>query len=118
MRGGKSPRSPSPHVCLQAANLRFIMEAPKLQRGPDEVVALPVMDSASAVKCALPTDMMHRSASWGRLNGWPALEPGLPRIGVRRLQICLQCARGSAWRFAVLPATDRRSGGCQSSSLH
>ena len=34
---------------LQAGNLKFIMEAPKLARGPDESVSLPLMTEVS--KC-------------------------------------------------------------------
>ncbi len=32
-------------VRRQAANLRFILEAPKLKRGPDEVVNIPVLEA-------------------------------------------------------------------------
>ena len=37
---------PSRKIKQQAANLRFIMEAPKLKLGPDERVKIPVFDNS------------------------------------------------------------------------
>lgn len=39
-------------VRQQAANLRFILEAPKLKRGPDEIVSIPVLKPDERVKVA------------------------------------------------------------------
>ena len=36
----------------QAANLRFICQAPKLKRGPDEMVQIPVLKIEDRKKCA------------------------------------------------------------------
>lgn len=37
---------PNPQIKKQAANLRFIMEAPKLRLGPDERVSIPVIETS------------------------------------------------------------------------
>ncbi len=37
----------------QAANLRFICQAPKLKRSPDEIVTIPVLKIEERKKCAL-----------------------------------------------------------------
>jgi hypothetical protein len=37
---------PNRKIKQQAANLRFIMEAPKLKLGPDERVKIPVFDNS------------------------------------------------------------------------
>lgn len=37
---------PNANIKKQAANLRFIMEAPKLKLGPDERVSIPVIDTS------------------------------------------------------------------------
>ncbi len=39
----------------QAANLRFILQAPKLKRGPDEMIQLPILDVEERKKCAAET---------------------------------------------------------------
>ncbi|EIE18979.1 hypothetical protein COCSUDRAFT_68115 [Coccomyxa subellipsoidea C-169] len=38
---------PNPQIKKQAANLRFIMEAPKLRLGPDERVSIPVIETSN-----------------------------------------------------------------------
>ena len=43
---------PNARVKRQAANLRFIMEAPKLKLGPDERVAVPVLATPNRFACA------------------------------------------------------------------
>ena len=43
---------PNARIKRQAANLRFIMEAPKLKLGPDERVAVPVLDTPNRFACA------------------------------------------------------------------
>ena len=43
----------SENGCVQAGNLKYIMEAPKLARGPDESVTLPVMETVSKYGPAL-----------------------------------------------------------------
>jgi hypothetical protein len=46
---------PNAKVKRQAANLRFIMEAPKLKLGPDERVSVPVLASPNRFACARPS---------------------------------------------------------------
>ena len=41
-------------VRTQAANLRFILQAPKIKRGPDEVVSIPVLKVEERNKCVAP----------------------------------------------------------------
>lgn len=45
--------NPLKKVQQQAANLRFILQAPKLKRGPDEVVNIPVLQIEERKKWAL-----------------------------------------------------------------
>jgi hypothetical protein len=61
---------PLKKVQQQAYNLRFILQAPKLKRGPDEVVKIPVLQIEERKKCAAytltstctaTTVCMHRS---------------------------------------------------------
>lgn len=40
-------------VRTQAANLRFILQAPKLKRGPDEVIKLPILELEERKKCVV-----------------------------------------------------------------
>ncbi len=40
-------------VRQQAANLRFILQAPKLERGPDEVIQLPILNAEERKKFVL-----------------------------------------------------------------
>ena len=42
---------PLKKVQQQAYNLRFILQAPKLKRGPDEVVKIPVLQIEERKKC-------------------------------------------------------------------
>jgi len=44
---------PSPKMRRQAEHLRFILEAPKLQRSPDEKVKIPILKDVER-KCAVP----------------------------------------------------------------
>lgn len=46
---------PLKKVQRQAYNLRFILQAPKLKRGPDEVVKIPVLKIEERKKCATST---------------------------------------------------------------
>jgi hypothetical protein len=41
---------PNPAIRRQAANLRFILEAPKLKLGPDERVSVPVLKGEAATR--------------------------------------------------------------------
>ena len=43
---------PNIRIKRQAANLRFIMEAPKLKLGPDERVSIPVLATPNRFACA------------------------------------------------------------------
>jgi hypothetical protein len=45
---------PNPAIKRQAANLRFILEAPRLKLRPDEFVSVPVLKPEDAPRCALP----------------------------------------------------------------
>lgn len=56
-------------IARQAANLRFIMEAPKLEVGEDEKVSVPVLDldankCATTSFCLLHLCMSYRSHMW------------------------------------------------------
>lgn len=53
---------PVPRVRRQAANLRYIIEAPKLELGPDERVSIPVLKEVERKKCApiCPLDSLNR----------------------------------------------------------
>lgn len=42
---------PNANIKKQAANLRFIMEAPKLKLGPDERVSIPVLSTNDRFVC-------------------------------------------------------------------
>ena len=50
---------PSPKMRRQAEHLRFILEAPKLQRSPDEKVKIPILKDVER-KCAHRTALFRR----------------------------------------------------------
>lgn len=43
---------PSAQIRKQAANLRFILEAPRLKLRPDERVSVPVLETGGRYACA------------------------------------------------------------------
>ena len=54
---------PLKKVQRQAYNLRFILQAPKLKRGPDEVVKIPVLQIEERKKCATSSLTCHCTAT-------------------------------------------------------
>lgn len=50
---------PVPRVRRQAANLRYIIEAPKLPVNPDERVQIPMLNEVERKKCALVRSALH-----------------------------------------------------------
>lgn len=44
---------PNPSIKRQAANLRYILEAPKLKLGPDERVSLPLLEQDESARYAV-----------------------------------------------------------------
>lgn len=80
--------SGSPDPCcrcaVQAADLRYIMEAPKLELSPDEKVQIPVLDdlepnrwgrsnSAGHLRCKERVPLLGRAAAGGSLRGMDTL---------------------------------------------
>ena len=67
---------PSVQVRKQAAQLRFILEAPRLKLRPDERVSVPVLETGGRFACAAPT--LHARSAGSPLRTPPCSSP-LPR---------------------------------------
>lgn len=50
---------PVPRVRRQAANLRYIIEAPKMELGADERVQIPALGEVERKKCAPQSDLKY-----------------------------------------------------------
>ncbi|KAK9868392.1 hypothetical protein WJX84_006718 [Apatococcus fuscideae] len=57
---------PMPAVRRQAADLRYILEAPKLQLNPDEYVKIPILENADRYQPARATTMRPRPPKQGK----------------------------------------------------
>ena len=61
---------PSPKMRRQAEHLRFILEAPKLQRSPDEKVKIPILkdiERKCVLRCRTPSSTLRpHSAAWSK----------------------------------------------------
>ena len=84
---------PNARVKRQAANLRFIMEAPKLKLGPDERVSIPVLATPNRFACA-PNPSTLNAGAWMSVcpsPSWPA-QP-----------LCLRACFIRSSRLMILP---------------